>query len=249
MTPQDGPVTHEPKSETILYTAPGTCGRATAIALYEANIPFQPSLVRFKAREHKAAEFIAKNPRGKAPVLAIDGATLFETVAILNYLNARNPEARLLPEAPDLATEAQHTADLCFCTSTLHPLVSRVRLPTSFAEGEEAVASVYERGTGSMKTYLGIVERRLQERPWWYGDAWSVIDGYIFWVWFRIIEAGFDPNPFPKIADHADRMGKRASVCKALAVEEEMSAQLAAEGMTNILPTVSPNLKPHRQAH
>lgn len=225
-------------TDTILYTAPGTCGRATAIALYEAEIAFQPGLLRFKAREHKAPAHIARSPLGRVPVLAIDGVTLTETVAILGYLNARNPDARLLPDAPDLAAKAHQTADLCFCTCTLHPLVSRIRLPTSFTEGDAAIASVYERGTAAMQDSLGIVERRLQAGPWWYGDAWSVVDGYIFWVWFRITEAGFDPKPFPKLADHGQRIRERPSVRKALALEADMATQLAAEGMTNILPTV-----------
>ena len=43
-------------------------------------------------KEHKTAEFLALNPRGKVPVIRDGAFTLSESVAILLYLDRRFPE-------------------------------------------------------------------------------------------------------------------------------------------------------------
>ena len=83
--------------------------------------------------EHKAPEFKSRNPKGKVPALEIDGTVLTENVAILWYLHQRHPEARLLPATSTPLEDARNLADLCFCSATLHPLVTRIRMPSACA--------------------------------------------------------------------------------------------------------------------
>jgi glutathione S-transferase len=212
-----------------LYMAPYTCARATAIALEEAGVEFETSLVRFTRGEHKSPAFKRYNPKGKVPALEIDGEILTENVAILTYLDERFPEARLMPQAASPAQRARNIADLCFCSSTLHPLVTRIRMPMFFA-GEDNAVAVKRAAEQAMDEYFQLVEDRLAQGPWWYGANWSAMDGYLYWLFWRVEGAGYDVSRFPRFAEHARGNERRPAVQRALAREEELQRQLEAEG-------------------
>ncbi|MEO6387359.1 MAG: glutathione S-transferase family protein [Croceibacterium sp.] len=214
---------------TTLYMAPFTCARVTMIALEEAGLPFEIELVRFVRGEHKSAEFRQLNPTGKVPALAIDGVVLTETVAILTYLHELHPGAGLLPEADTSAARAHILADLCFCSATLHPLVTRIRLPMLFAGNDNALL-VKQTAELALDEYFELVEHRLAKGPWWYGDKWSVMDGYLYWVFWRVEGAGYDTSRYPRFVTHARANEQRPAVQRALAREDAAQAQLVAEG-------------------
>lgn len=44
----------------------------------------------------------------------------------------------------------------------------------------------------------------MSDREWLYGD-WSIVDGYLLWLWFRAVGSGMDGSDFPRCADHAQR--------------------------------------------
>jgi glutathione S-transferase len=218
-----------------LYMAPGTCARVPAIALEEAGQSFESVVIRFLKGEHKSPAYRALNPKSKVPTLIIDGHTLTENVAILSYLAGRYPQAALLPKAGDAFESAQQIADLSYCASTLHPIVTRIRLPHFFA-GEEAAYRVWKTGCEAMQDHFAFVESRLQAQSWWYGEKWSVMDGYLYWVYWRVAGAGFDVGPYPKLSDHARRMEQRPAVQRALAREDAAQATLEKEGIAFVPP-------------
>jgi len=221
----------------VLYTAPYTCGRVAAIALEEAGVEFETRLVRFLKGEHKSSAFRRLNPKGKVPALEIDGQVLTENVAILTYLNECFPQAGLLPPAAAAADRARQIADLCFCSATLHPLVTRIRMPMFFA-GPEHAATVKRTAEQAMDEYFQLIEDRIGNGEWWYGRQWSVMDGYLYWVFWRVDGAGYDTSRFPRFTAHAQAMEQRPAVLRALAREEQAQAQLEAEGLAFIPPKV-----------
>ena len=227
-------------NETVLFIAPGTCARVACIALEEVGLPFETRVIRFLKGEHKSPAYKQFNPKGKVPALVMDGETLTENVAILCYLHERFPEARLLPPAGDALARARQVADLAFCATTLHPLVSRIRFPQLVA-GPDVAAQIYLAASEAMKEYFQLVEDRLAGSPWWYGDAWSAMDAYLYWVFWRVEGAGFDVGPYPHYSDHARRIEQRPAVQRALAREAEAERQLEAEGLS-LKPTIPPGV-------
>ena len=221
----------------VLWMAPYTCARVTAIALEEAGAEFETQLVRFMRGEHKSPEFKRRNSKGKVPALEIDGVTLTENVAILAYLDERFPAARLLPPASTSLERAQILADLCFCSSTLHPLVTRIRMPQFFAGPENAVV-VKQTAEATLDEYFQLVEDRLAEGAWWYGNEWSAVDGYLYWVFWRVEGAGYDVNRFPRFTAHARAMERRPAVQRTLVREEAAQGQLEEEGLAFVPPKI-----------
>jgi len=70
------------------------------IALSEKHIAWEPILVNLRADEHKTPRFLALNPYGKVPVLVDEGAVIYESTVVNEYLEDRFPELALLPRDP-----------------------------------------------------------------------------------------------------------------------------------------------------
>lgn len=216
----------------ILHFAPGTCARVPLIALEEIGTPFETRLVAFVAGEHRKPAFLTRNPAGKVPVLEVDGAVLTQNVAILMWLARRFPGAALLPIADDPMSEAQLLSRLAWFSADLHPIVTRIRMPHFFCDADGAPERVRALGMEAMRFQLGALERDLSVDPWVLGERWSVLDAYLFWIWFRISGAGFETSAFPAISAHHARMASRPATQRALGREEAAQDDLRARGLT-----------------
>ncbi|WP_317929545.1 glutathione S-transferase family protein [Halioxenophilus sp. WMMB6] len=223
-------------SEIILFMAPGTCARVTAIALEELGLSFESRVIRFMKGEHKSPHFLQLNPKGKVPCLIYQDQPLTENVAILTFLN--NCYGGLLPATDSAWQQAQQLADLCFCASTLHPLVTRIRMPHFFV-GEENAQLVWQRACQAMDEYFQLIEQRLQNHSWWYGDQWSIVDAYLYWCFWRVSGANYDVSRFPGFVEHAARLEERPSVQRALSRELVAEKQLIEEGLRFTPPSYS----------
>ena len=212
-----------------LFAAPGACSRVPLITLEEAGATYELALVRFMQGAHKQPDYLALNPKGKVPCLVTPTGPITENVAIALYLASHHDG--LLPKTTAPMEAAHVTADLAFCAATLHPIVSRMRVPMFMAEGGEAIASVKAKAMEAMHPMAAVVETKLAGRDWWYGDTWSIMDAYIYWVFFRTTGGGFAMDAYPNWVAHAHRMDARPAVRRALAKEADMQSTLEAEGL------------------
>ena len=133
------------------------------------------------------------------------------------------------PQSSDLEA-ARQLADLCFCASTLHPIVTRIRIPQFFA-APDAARSVFDAGCEAMREYFQLIEDQLASRTWWYGDSWSVMDGYLYWIFWGVNGAGFPTQDYPRFCEHAKRMEQRPAVQRAMSREQALQAELEAQGL------------------
>jgi glutathione S-transferase len=71
------------------------------LALEHKALPYESKLLSFAAGDLRKADYLAINPRGRVPAIVDDGFTLFEATAIVDYLEARYPDApSLFPRDP-----------------------------------------------------------------------------------------------------------------------------------------------------
>lgn len=84
--------------------------------------------------------YLELNPQGLVPLLEADGLRLSQSLAIIDWLDARHPEPRLIPAAPD--SRAQAMAMAYTIAMEIHP-VNNARilaaLRRDFAAGETQV--------------------------------------------------------------------------------------------------------------
>ena len=197
-----------------LYFAPLACSMATRIALYEAGAD-----ANYIARDRNkklpdGSDFTAINPLGMVPVLRTESGDLItENAAILQYVAARFPDARLSPA--DAVERAKLQQWLSFIGTELHKAVFLPLLRP------EASADVKAYAMGLVDARLAIVEKHLTGREFLL-DTFSVADAYMFTVlnWSMATPVTFDR--YPAIAAYIARLQTRPSVAKALGEEFEM---------------------------
>jgi glutathione S-transferase len=71
--------------------------RRVLIAFAEKQIPHELIFVDLLANRHREQPYLSINPYGRVPTLEEDGFVLFESTAILDYLEATRPTLPLAP--------------------------------------------------------------------------------------------------------------------------------------------------------
>ena len=90
------------------------------IALNVKGVAYETISVDLPGAEHRTAEFRAVNPQATIPTLDDDGTVLWQSLAIIEYLDARFPSPRLIPAEPVARARVQALAQLIACE--IHPL-------------------------------------------------------------------------------------------------------------------------------
>lgn len=202
---------------TTLYYSPGACSLAPHIVLEWIGKPYEAIRVKLGTDEIRAI-----NPAGAVPVLREDdGWTLTQAGAILEYLAAKHPEARLAPSG-DLRAQADMLHWSCFFTSDVHasfwPVFSPQRYTTDSSDA--ALQAVVSAAEAQVAKKFAILEEHLQGREWILDSGKSIIDAYAFpmirWAAAKLPDG---LKPFPNVKALADRLNADAGVQRVLADE------------------------------
>lgn len=90
------------------------------IALHLKGLEYGYAAVDLRTRQHQAEAFKALNPQGLVPALQTDDAVLFQSPAIIEWLEERYPQPPLLP--PDANDRARVRALAALVGCDIHPL-------------------------------------------------------------------------------------------------------------------------------
>ncbi len=77
---------------TLYYGSGSPYSWRVQLALGHKGIDYEPRLLSFSKGEHRTPEMLKRNPRGRVPVLDDDGFSLYESAAIVEYLEERFPD-------------------------------------------------------------------------------------------------------------------------------------------------------------
>ncbi len=197
-----------------LYYLPGACSLASHIALREAGASFDLDKLDNATKKTEAGvDFLAINPKGYVPVLALnDNEVLTEGAAILQYIADQHPDAGLAPAGGTLA-RARVNEYLNYISSELHKAFGPLFNPAS-SDDEKTAAKA------NVTRKLDYVEKLLSDgRPYLMGDAFSVADIYLFVVANWTGPTGIGLDSWPNIAAFQQRIAGREAVQAALKAE------------------------------
>jgi glutathione S-transferase len=203
-----------------LYFSPLACSLSSRIALYEAGADATFVEVNSKTKTtSEGADFLAVNPLGMVPTLALDdGETLTENAAILQYLAERFPDASLAPRDPLGRARLQQW--LSFIGTELHKGVYAPLLSPVAPEGAKTFA------LSKVPSRLSWLSAKLEGRDYALG-AFSLADAYLFAVlnWSSVTPV--DLAPWPTIRSYHAHLRERPSVARAFSEERALYSREA----------------------
>lgn len=164
----------------VFFYYPRACSLAVHIALEETGVPYERRMVNLKAGANRSPDYLALNPKGTVPALAIDGQMLTETHALLTWLGDLRPALRLLPRTGDFARYRAHEW-MNFLSSSVHVHIRSIFRSSAYAgDDAQAAAAVNRQGVRNLAGTVAVLEHKLGARPWALGDHYSVVDAYLF---------------------------------------------------------------------
>ena len=196
-----------------LYYAPGACSLAPHIVLLEAGLPFSLEKVNLRTKKtEKGADYSAINSKGAVPALQLDdGRILTEGTAIVQYLADQKPESGLAPRAGSFE-RYQLMEMLNYIASEVHKGFSSLFNPATPADWKPAAIANLQQRFDWLSGYLG-------NKTYLLGDAFTVVDAYLFTVLSWTSHVGIDLAKWHALTNYLARVGHRPQVQEALKAE------------------------------
>lgn len=178
------------------------------ISLTEKGVPFERTDVDLG---NKPDWFLEISPLGKTPVLEVDGTPIFESAAILEFLEETQPNP-LHPQDP--LSRAQHRAWIEFGSAMLNDIAGFYNAPDA-----EALAGKSK----ELRKKFARLEAELGTGPFFAGSRFSLVDA-VFGPVFRYFDTLDRIADFgilaglPKVAQWRRLLTDRPSVANAVTI-------------------------------
>jgi len=176
----------------------GARSRATIVQWYleELELPYEFVLLDMQAGEHLQPAYRAINPVGKVPAIADGAFKLWESGAILLYLNDKYDRPTQTPEQ-----RAELAQWVLFANATLGPGV--------FIEANRETQT---------PRLLGMLNQLFEQQPFMLGDQFSVADVAVGSLLAYIpMMLKLDLSQYPAVQDYIRSMTQRPAFQKAIA--------------------------------
>ncbi|KMJ90544.1 glutathione S-transferase [Achromobacter xylosoxidans] len=159
----------------VFYWHPQSSASPIAAALAELQVPHERVKVDIRAGEQRRPEFLAINPNGKVPTLTVDGAPLFEALAIQLWLGEHwGVERGLWPAAGT----PQRLAAMSWCAWSYVSYGAVLWRLFHLGHGDEGQRDPRqaERALADLDSLLAVLEGHLARQPWMLGAEYSLAD-------------------------------------------------------------------------
>jgi maleylacetoacetate isomerase len=170
------------------------------IALNLKGVAYETVTVDLPGAEHRDAKFRAVNPQATIPTLDDDGTILWQSLAIIEYLDSRFPSPRLIPEEPVARARVQALAQLIACE--IHPLNNlRVLryLREELALDDAAVSKWYAHWIAEAFGPLENLVGSFSGGRYCFGDSLSLADVCLVPQMYNARRFACDLAPYPKL--------------------------------------------------
>ena len=212
----------------ILFEHPlSSYAQKVKIALREKGLAFELRLPEDLGSGRRDGALAASNPRTEVPVLCPDdGAAIFDSTVILEYIEETWPQPPLLPSPPAERAAARQIEDVC---DTQYEAVNwGFGELLWFRRAEGALADQLKaaalRDTRSLQAWLS---ERLGSSPWFGGDRFGWADAAAAPMVNRSVYYGMGPAAGTPLAQWHARLKERPSVRHTFAEFDQAAAAMA----------------------
>ncbi|HEX3837664.1 MAG TPA: glutathione S-transferase family protein [Steroidobacteraceae bacterium] len=191
-----------------LYHFPAsTFARRVRVALLEKNIACELIEVNLPAGQHKEEWYAALNPYLKVPTLVDGDLALYESAAILSYLEATHPSPPLVPH--DAGGRALVDMHVRLCDAHIGRYAGAILFPKRFLPEANWDRQAMEAARKEVDRHLAIIERELGERHYLVGQTFTLAD--IAYLPFLHFLGMMEINAGPRVKAWAERVLARPS--------------------------------------
>jgi GSH-dependent disulfide-bond oxidoreductase len=209
-----------------LYFWPTPNGWKVSIMLEECGLPYDVIPVNIAQGEQFTPAFLAISPNNRMPAIVDpDGpggnpVSVFESGAILQYLGRKTGRFYPQEERGRVAVEEW----LYWQVGNLGPMAGQAHHFRLHAP--EPIGYAVDRYSDECNRLYGVMNKRLAERPYLAGDAYTIADiACIGWTsrWER---QGQDPNQFPHVKRWLETVRARPAVKRGMSIRVEAASRV-----------------------
>ncbi len=166
-----------------------TCTRKVLMTFAEKGVTPDFTNVDLAKGEHKQPAHVAFQPFGQVPVLVDGDFVLYESRAIVRYLDAVLPGVALTPTDPKARARMEQWISVE--TSNFTPHAMKVIYQTTFAKwrGVEGDAAKIAEGRTATLVALDVLSAALVDRPYLVGEQFTLAD-LAYMPYFQYLEQG-----------------------------------------------------------
>ena len=147
------------------------------LTLEVKGLAYESKLLEFSKGDHKTDAYLKLNPRGKVPTLKDGSFVVYESLAIMSYLDCK------YPAPPLFGTSAEETGliwqTISECESYFTSAGDKVVRPLFFGKGLEKEDEI-QQAAQAIRAELKTLDARLSTRNWLVGETVSAADIAIF---------------------------------------------------------------------
>lgn len=178
--------------------------RRVWVALLEKNIPFEVVQLNLDGDQFQP-EFLAINPFHHIPVLVDDDFKVVESLAILDYLEAKYPTPAMLPIDATLATVRIVEMVTINVVPAITPLLRQMM---GFRGGDPQQLEQSKQKAGTVLTFF---ENLLGEHPYFGDDRITLAEVVAGTTVPMLPTTGVPLDDYPKLSAWCDRLLQRSA--------------------------------------
>ena len=164
-------------SEFVVHTVPGSpFGRTVLVALEEKRASYR--VVRVPLGTHRAPEHLTRHPFGRVPVLEHGDFKLYETQAILRYIDRVYPTPPLTPAHPRAAARMDQLMNIndWYLFQGVANVIGFQRIVAPRLMGTTPDEGAIADAMPKARTVFGELAHLLSDQQFFVGDAVSLAD-------------------------------------------------------------------------
>ncbi len=196
-----------------LYYSPGACSLAPHIVLNEAGYAYEVEKVDLATKKTATGgDFLAINPKGYVPAIALDdGQLLTELQVLLRYLADQKPQSNLMPK-PGTMERYRVEEWMNYIATELHKGYSPLFRPNTPEEYKTIARE-------NLAKRLALLDKALASKQYLMGNAFTAADAYAFTIlrWSPFTKVNL--SPYANIKAFMARMEARPKVQQTLKEE------------------------------
>lgn len=205
----------------LYHIPPSANSRRVWITLLEKGLPFEEVVLKLDGDQYQA-EFLKLNPFHHIPVLVDDGFRVVESLAILDYLEAKYPTPSLMPtDAQAIATVRM--VELVMINELLPPTI---RLTSQALGVLENDPQKLEKAHQKVLSVLTFFESLLSNSPYFGSEFLTLGDIAAGTVVPQFPSMGVSLDDYPKLQAWCERLMARDSWQKTQPSPEAIAASL-----------------------